>query len=299
MSRSCQSATFSRPTMRVAPHEPREPADPLRHDRVALVRHGRGALLATHERLLDLPHLRAGQMADLESEAVEGRGEQRKRREELRMAVSLQDLRRARRGLEPEASHVAARPRATRRSTCRRRRSASRPACPRGRFHAPPVARELERPARKLQAERHRLGVDAVRTADSQRVPMFLCPLDDHRRTRGRFPRARARPRPARRARARCRARPTTSVRSGTSVRPARALPRPRRRTRRRRGSSCARARRPAPGSEPSHARGYRATTSAGNVPMCSHASSAASSTASHLSSFASSDQMRVIAGRE
>ncbi len=37
-----------------------------------------------------------------------------------------------------------------------------------------PVARELERPAGELQAERRRLGVDAVRAADLERLAMLL-----------------------------------------------------------------------------------------------------------------------------
>ena len=71
MSRSCQSATFSRPTTGVAPDEPREPADPLGDDRIALVRHRGRSLLAAPEGLLDLAHLGAGEMPDLERETIE------------------------------------------------------------------------------------------------------------------------------------------------------------------------------------------------------------------------------------
>ncbi len=86
----------------VRPHDPRDPADALGRDRVALVRHRRRALLAAAERLLDLAHLGAGEMADLGREAIERRGEQGERREQLGVPVALQDLRRARRGLEAE-----------------------------------------------------------------------------------------------------------------------------------------------------------------------------------------------------
>ena len=102
MSRSCQSATFSSPTSACAADDAREPADPLGDDRVALVRHRRRALLALAERLLHLGDLGAREVADLERERVERRGDDRERGEQLGVAVALEDLRRGRRGLEPE-----------------------------------------------------------------------------------------------------------------------------------------------------------------------------------------------------
>ena len=59
MSRSCQSATSSRPADEVAAQHPGQAAQPLGQDRVALVGHGRAALLARLERLLDLADLAA------------------------------------------------------------------------------------------------------------------------------------------------------------------------------------------------------------------------------------------------
>jgi hypothetical protein len=44
---------------------------------------------------------------------------------------------------------------------------------------APAVAVELERPARELQPEGGRLGVDAVRSADLQGAAVLLGPDDD------------------------------------------------------------------------------------------------------------------------
>src|SRR5437762_5835614 len=57
----------------------RETADPLGDDRVALVGHRGGALLAAAERLLNLGHLGARKVADLERELLERRGSDRER----------------------------------------------------------------------------------------------------------------------------------------------------------------------------------------------------------------------------
>ena len=57
--------------LRVAAQDAGEAADPLGADRVALVGHRRGALLAGGERLLDLAHLGALQVADLGGEALQ------------------------------------------------------------------------------------------------------------------------------------------------------------------------------------------------------------------------------------
>jgi hypothetical protein len=66
------------------------------------VRHRRRPLLAAAERLLDLANFRPGEVADLERETVERRGEDGERREQLSMPVALQDLGGYRRRLEPE-----------------------------------------------------------------------------------------------------------------------------------------------------------------------------------------------------
>ena len=87
---------------RVAAEQPREADDLLAADRVALVRHRRRALLARRERLLDLADLGLLQPADLERELLERRGGDGERRQQLGVAVALDDLRRDRRGLEAE-----------------------------------------------------------------------------------------------------------------------------------------------------------------------------------------------------
>src|SRR4051794_27207303 len=78
-----------------------EPADPLGDDRVPLVRHRRGALLAGAERLLHLAHLGAGEVADLEGEPVERGCDEREDGEELGVPVTGHDLGGDRLRLEP------------------------------------------------------------------------------------------------------------------------------------------------------------------------------------------------------
>ena len=83
-------------------YDAREPADPLRDDRIPLVRHGRGALLAAPERLLHLADLGAREVADLGGEAVERRGAESEDGEELGVAIARDHLRRGRLRIEPE-----------------------------------------------------------------------------------------------------------------------------------------------------------------------------------------------------
>ena len=67
-------------------------------DRVALVGHRARALLAGAERLLDLAHLGALEVADLGGEALEPGAGERDRRQHLGVAVARDDLRRDRLG---------------------------------------------------------------------------------------------------------------------------------------------------------------------------------------------------------
>ena len=170
------------PDGRVAANDPGEPADPLRDDRVPLVRHRGRALLPGAERLFDLPHLRARQVPDLQCEAFERGGEQCQCRQKLRVPIALQDLRRARRGLEPESFardplHLGG-------------RRCVRADCPRELAHSHALERlddpravtvELKGPSRELEPERGRLGVHPVRPPDRRRVAMLLGARDDGR----------------------------------------------------------------------------------------------------------------------
>ena len=62
-------------------YDAREPADTLGDHRVAFVGHGGRSLLALPKRLLDLPELRAREMADLGRKAVERGRAQGERRQ--------------------------------------------------------------------------------------------------------------------------------------------------------------------------------------------------------------------------
>ncbi len=163
-------------------HDASEPADPFRHHRVPLVRHRRGALLALAERLLDLAHLRAREMPDLECELVERGRADRECGEQLRVPVTLDDLRRRRGRLEAEA---LARDPLDLGVDRRVLADGARQLAHAHAFERSPDARaraiELERPHRELQTERRRLGMDAVRAADAQRELVLLRARDDGR----------------------------------------------------------------------------------------------------------------------
>ena len=163
------------PDERVRPHDARDPAKSLGRDRVALVRHGRRALLAAPERLLDLAHLRPGEMADLGGEPVERGGEQSERREQLGMPVALQDLGRARGGLEAEllTGHaldvrLGRGVRADGSGELAHSQALDRM------DEAFAVAIERECPPGELEPERRRLGMDTVGAAHAQRLPVLL-----------------------------------------------------------------------------------------------------------------------------
>ena len=174
MSRSCHSATFSNAAWQLARSEPRQPDDLLAADRIALVRHRRRALLPLGERLLDLADLGLLQAADLERELLERRGGDGERRQQLRVTIALDHLRRHRGRLEPEppADVGLDRRRQVREGADRAGELADADRRP-GAAHALDVAAELGVPQRQLQAERHRLGVDAVGAADHRRRPVL------------------------------------------------------------------------------------------------------------------------------
>ena len=195
MSRSCQSATFSSPVDGCAADDARQPADPLRDDRVPLVRHRRRALLAAAERLLDLAHLGPREVADLEREPLQRRRQQRERVQHLGVAVALEDLRRARRRLEPEPLAGDPLDLGIGGGVGADRAGQLADADPLERARDPDaVALERERPAGELEAERRRLGVDAVRPADRDRLAGAPRPARSQRRARARARRGSARP---------------------------------------------------------------------------------------------------------
>ena len=159
----------------VAAKQPREADDLLAADRIALVRHRRRALLPLGERLLDLADLGLLQAADLERELLERRAGDGQRRQQLGVPIALNHLRRDRRRLEPEppADVGFDRRRQVRERADRARQLADADdRLARARTRSTSRA-ELRVPERQLQAERHRLGVHAVRAADHRRAAML------------------------------------------------------------------------------------------------------------------------------
>ena len=238
MSRSCHSATSSTRGLGVAAQHAREAGDALGGDRVALVRHRARALLARAERLLDLAHLGALQVADLGREALEPGAGERDRLQQLGVAVARDDL--GGDGLGAEAERARARaPRSPARAsrTCRRRRRSrrSRPGRTRARAARALRCASKAKPASLSPNDVGSAWTPCVRPTHSvpacsrarsaSAAASSRAPGHDHVARRG-----------AAAARARCRARRRTSARSGSSARPRPPRRRARRRTRRRRG---------------------------------------------------------------
>ena len=123
-----RAATFSSPTSASRAHDAREPADPLGDDfGFRLCGIADEPFWPVRERLLDLAHLGAREVADLGREPVERRGDERERREQLGVPVALDDLRRDAAPARGRAARTrSARPPGRSRRTCRPRRRACR-----------------------------------------------------------------------------------------------------------------------------------------------------------------------------
>jgi hypothetical protein len=102
MSRSCQSATFSIAGITAMRTRRARPGQVLRQDRVALVGHGRRALLPLGEELLGLQHLGPLHVADLDGDVLDGGRDHAQRGEEHRVPVARDDLRRDRLGAQAQ-----------------------------------------------------------------------------------------------------------------------------------------------------------------------------------------------------
>ena len=154
--------------VRVGAQQARKPRNLLATNRIALVRHRRRALLALAERLLHFADLGFLQSANLEREFLERRAGDGDGRQQLGVTIPLNHLRGHRRRLQskpPADGGLDRRDRGGR--TCRPRQKSFQPRRSLARAEPVVVALQLRVPERKLQAERHRLGVDAVGAARS------------------------------------------------------------------------------------------------------------------------------------
>src|SRR5438093_13312260 len=86
----------------VRAHDARHPANALGKDRVALVGHGARSLLTRLEFLLRLAHFSPLPVANLQSELVQRRRDDRQRAKIFRVIVALDDLRRNRSGFKSQ-----------------------------------------------------------------------------------------------------------------------------------------------------------------------------------------------------
>ena len=302
MSRSCQSATFSRPTSALPRTSRASPQ--IRSATIGLRLCG----------IADEPFCpRANGSSTSRTsvrarwrissgEAIERGREERERREELRVAVALEDLGRRRRRLEPERLACDALDLGRRRRVrADRARELARPAGPR-----PRVLDAGARSRSSSNAQPASLSPNVVGSACTPCVRPIVTvsrcssrALDDGGERARRCPSARgARLLDRERERGVEHVRGRQAVVEPPAVR-AEPLGRRRRRRRRRRGSSFARSRPPARVSARARSRTDRGAALGGDDPDLRPGSSAASSTASHRSSFASSDQTRAMAGRE
>ena len=131
--------------------------------------------MARRKGLFDFPHLGSCEVANLEREALQRGGDEREHREQLGVTVALQDLRRARRRLEPSFSQAM---RSTSGGVAEYVPTApaelSDTHAVEGVLDPAAVAGELERPPHELQPEGGRLSVHPVCPPDCRRVAMFL-----------------------------------------------------------------------------------------------------------------------------
>ena len=152
--------------LQVGPHDPRQAADRLGGDRVALVRHRRRALLSRLEPLEHLADFGALEMAQLNGDHLARRGCRCTGPQQLGVAVPGDHLGRRHRAQTEGVTDVTLDRRVdVRVGPDRARQLADRDGVG-GRAQTGAITIELQRPQRRLGAERRRFGVDAVGPTD-------------------------------------------------------------------------------------------------------------------------------------
>ena len=172
MSRSCHRATFSSPACALARTTRASPLICSQVTGIALVRHGRRALLLLAEKLLGLAHFGALQVANFGGDLVQRAGDHGQRRQIVRRGgragsparrpppPSIPGARRS--SLQVPASRCAKVPTAPENLPTRMSSAAA--------LKALDVALRLRVPVGQLEAEGDGLGVDAVGASDHGRV---------------------------------------------------------------------------------------------------------------------------------
>ena len=151
-------------------HDSRETAHALGEDRISLVRHGRAALLLLAKWFEDLPDLAALEVADLGGDPLEGTRHGRQREHEGRVHVARDDLSGDRVGAEAELSaHVLLDPRVDGGVRADGAAHATHGDLFGGALEPGLDPVKLGHPAGDLEAERGRLGNDAVSASGRQR----------------------------------------------------------------------------------------------------------------------------------
>ena len=157
--------------LRVALHHACEAAHALGRDGVALVGHGRRTLLPLRERLLSLDHVGLLKQTHLHGDGLERGRNYGEGRHHLGVTVACEHLRGQRIGREAELfAHVLLHERIDARVRAHGTADGARGGNFARLLDARLSALEGPSPAAELHAERHRLGVDAVRAAHAKRV---------------------------------------------------------------------------------------------------------------------------------
>ena len=158
-------------------HEAGEARQVFGEDRVALVRHGRRALLARREKFLRFSDFGSLEVADFGGEVFNRAGDHAEGREEHGVAVAGDNLRGHGFGLEAHLfGDVFLHFRGDGGVSSDRAGDGADGDFLAGGFEALLCAFEGGVVAREFQAEGCRFGVDAMGAADAERVFMFLCP---------------------------------------------------------------------------------------------------------------------------
>ena len=155
-------------------HDARQTADLLHGDRVTLVRHGGAALLTLAERLLGLERIGLLQIANLGSDALAGGRRGGKDAGEVGVMVAANDLRGQR---VVNQTQVLADILLDKRLDGAVRADSARDSTEgnilAGVLKTIQIALELPGPRAKLHAEGHRLGMDAMSAAGTERVALL------------------------------------------------------------------------------------------------------------------------------